>query len=567
MGMFRFARPLVLGASLVITPAALVAQDTGLGAVLAPITDGLAGIGGTSSTGLLGITALQEGANGSGIGDVIDLGGFSVIGDQLDNLGTPLLGLDGNGGLLDVGVLDGDGSAAAGSDGLGGIALISDSNTGNGGLLALGVLNEDNTGNADTLAGIAALSGDDAASGPLAVGVLNGDNTGNGELIGLATLSGTNSGSGDFLGISLLNEDQPLQITSDGAEVVSLNGVTTQLGTIGGSVPVVDESGLAIGGGSDYTVTSSNDLINIGALTGDNAGTGGAIGVGVLAGDNSGSGSVAGVCILCGDGSGSGPLGVGVLSGDGAGTSSDGTINSIAGVGVLSGDGSGNATGLLGAGAVNGSGSGNGGTIGAGVLNGDDSGNGGTVGAGVLNGDGSGNGGTLAAGVLNGDGSGNGGSVGAGVLNGDTSGNGGAVGAGVLNGAGSANGGTLAVGAVNGTNSGQGGAVGVGVANGPRTAAAANNISNTEAICTVVVRDDRTGATRSLKVRCDDVLPVVSTATPRNVQVGDLAFRTMPTAMPAGAEGGVPPCTVIVIDGLGEIAQSVQASCTVGKEV
>lgn len=556
-----FLKPMTLGVCLALAPAVLVAQSTGIGAILAPITEALPGIGGTSSTGLLGVTALQEGANGTGIGDVVDLSGFSVVGDQLDNLGTPLLGLDGNGGLLDVGVLDGDGSANAGTDGLGGIALISDNNTGNGGLLAAGVLNEDNTGNADTLAGLAVLSGDDAASGPIGVGILNGDNSGTGDLIGLSALSGTNSGTGGELGISVLNQGEPLAISTSSTDTLTLAGLTSQASTFGSSVPVIDNSGIAVGGGSAYSPTTSNDLINIGALTGDSAGTGGAIGVGVLAGDGSGSGDVAGVCVLCGDSSGSGPLGVGVLSGSSAGTSSDGAIASLAGVGVLSGDDSGTATGLAGAGVLNGDGSGTGGTIGAGVLNGDGSGSGGTVGAGVLNGDDSGNGGTLAVGALNGDGSGNGGTVGAGVLNGDGSGNGGSLAAGVLNGDGSANSGGVAVGAVNGTNSGQGGTVGVGVANGAQTSGRNATASNTESVCTVVVRDDRTGATRSVKVRCDDVLPAVSQGQTRAVKVGDLTFRMQPATPDAG---GVPPCTVLVLNGLGEISQAGTAECSIG---
>ena len=69
--------------------------------------------------GPLGVTLLQESPNGAGIGDVLTLGRFSVIGDQLDGvLVTPLLGLDGNRGLADLAVLEGDRSALLGPNGL-----------------------------------------------------------------------------------------------------------------------------------------------------------------------------------------------------------------------------------------------------------------------------------------------------------------------------------------------------------------------------------------------------------------------------------------------------------------
>src|SRR5687768_3229905 len=45
-----------------------------------------------SFRGPLGVTILQNGVNGSGVGNVLELGSAAVIADQLDNIGTPLLG-------------------------------------------------------------------------------------------------------------------------------------------------------------------------------------------------------------------------------------------------------------------------------------------------------------------------------------------------------------------------------------------------------------------------------------------------------------------------------------------
>src|SRR5690606_5566150 len=107
------------------------------------------------------------------------------------------------------------------------------------GPLAIGVLNGDNTGTATTLAGIAALSGDNAGTGPIGVGVLNGDGSGNGTLIGLGVLSGTDSGQGGELGISLLNQGEPLAITAGGQDVLSLGTLTdasTSLNSLGNSL-------------------------------------------------------------------------------------------------------------------------------------------------------------------------------------------------------------------------------------------------------------------------------------------------------------------------------------------
>src|SRR5436190_19656125 len=77
--------------------AATTAAPLGSGGNLANLF-GLNLLGGrtTGSTrGPLGVTILQDGVNGSGVGNVLELGNAAVIANQLDNIGTPLLGLDG----------------------------------------------------------------------------------------------------------------------------------------------------------------------------------------------------------------------------------------------------------------------------------------------------------------------------------------------------------------------------------------------------------------------------------------------------------------------------------------
>ncbi|MGQ0530434.1 MAG: beta strand repeat-containing protein [Panacagrimonas sp.] len=589
---------------------------TGLGKGLGNVVTGLLGAQSLNNRshrmrGPLGITVLQEGADGSGIANVLDLGGARVVGDQLDNvLVTPLLGLDGNNGLVDIAVLDGNGTARAADNGLASVAVLSGSRTGNGGLVAvglingdntgntnglagvavlsgnnaangpigIGILNGDNTGNSGVLAGIAALSGDNAGNGPIGVGILNGDNSGNGRLIGVAALSGTNAGNSDNLGVSLLNKDTVLKISLGDMSISAEDLVQAAL-TLASMFPLVDEAGIAVGGGADARPMTHNPLLNVGALTGDNAGTGGLIGVGVLAGDNSGTGSLLGICVLCGDNSGTGIVGAAVLSGDNSGISKAipteaGTIPGLAGVGVLTGDNSGTG-GLVSAAVLAGDNSGNGSIVGAAALSGSNTGNSDLLGVGVLNKAATGNG-QIGVGALNDSAAGNGEFAGIGVLNGAASGNGGIIGFGVLNGEASGNGGVVAVGALNGAASGNGGLIGAGVLNGANsgngliglglinrsieglTAVAAN--SNTEEeVCTVVVRDG-SGASRTGRAQCRAVLPAFNSAAPRSIQLGALNIR--PVAAPAVQDQGTPPCTVIVLDGLGSVSQSSRAVCT-----
>lgn len=588
---------------------------TGLGQGLGGVVTSLLGAqslnGSQRMRGPLGVTVLQEGADGSGIANVLDLGGARVVGDQLDNvLVTPLLGLDGNGGLADVAVFDGSGTARAGDNGLASAAVISGSRTGNGGLAAVGLINGDNTGNTDDLAGVAVLSGNNAANGPLAVGILNGDNTGNsGELlgvaalsgdnaangpigvgilngdnsgngsdIGVAALSGSNAGNGGFLGVSVLNEGELLKVSS-GENSLSAMDFVTAATTTAAMFPLVDQAGIAVGGGPDAMPMTHNPLLNVGALTGDNAGTEGLIGVGVLAGDNSGTGTLAGVCVLCGDDSGTGLIGTAVLSGDNSGVSKAipteaGPIAGLAGVGVLTGDNSG-TDGLVSTAVLAGDDSGNGSIAGAAALSGSNTGNSDLIGAGVLNKAATGNG-QIGIGALNESGAGNGEIAGIGALNGAASGNGGIVGSGVLNGEGSGNGGVVAVGALNGAGSGNGGLIGSGVLNGANSgngliglglinrstaglSTVAANSNTEEEVCTVVVREG-SGASRTGKVQCRAVLPAFNSAAPRSIQMGSLNIQ--PVAAPAAQDQGTPPCTVIVLDAMGQVSQSSRAECT-----
>lgn len=352
----------------------------------------LGGMSGLQATGPIGLTILEEGDNGSGIGQVLALHPIgTLIDDQLDGLGTPLIGLDGDGGLADIGVFNGDDTANAGPAGLLGACVSCGDINGNGGLL-----------------GIAALSGSQVANGSLVgLGVLNENHSGHGGLLGVAALSGTNSGrSSEGLGIGILNAGETLRIDFGGQTRFSLAGAKNSIAGALGEIDLLP--GINIGGVS----RNPNALLNVGVLGGDHAGTGGLIGLAVLSGDHAGQGDLAGVCVLCGDNSGtaSAGLGLAVLSGDAAGTG-----------------------GLLGAGVLVGDNSAQGGLLGAGVLIGDNAGQGGLLGAGALSGDNSGSGDVLGAGVITGDNSGAGGVIGAGVIGGDESGSG-MIGAGALNG-------------------------------------------------------------------------------------------------------------------------------------
>ena len=416
------------------TVASLRGTTSGLTAGLVGLTNnissaplpGLSAVDGPSD-GFLDISVFETGPDGSGYPVILALT-EPVIGQPLADLVLgQMLGLGGENNMLDIAVLGGNQVGNTGNDGLLGTAVLSGADAGNGGLLGIGILNDDNTGT--------------------------------GGLLGLAVLSGNNAGQGGALGVGLLNDGDALHIMYGGDTLFTLDAAASQLA---GLLPIGEiYDGIWIGTGED--VTSANDLLNIGVLAGDNAGSGGLIGVAVLSGDNAAQGSLIGLGVLNGDNSGnSDGLGVAVLSGDNSG-------NGALGVGVLNGDNSGNG-GFLGAGVLNGDNSGNGDVIGAGVLNGDNAGNGGQIGVGVLNGDGSGNGGTLGAGVLNGDESGNGGQIGAGVLNGDDSGTGGALGLGLINDTdsvpGDGNGGNGGNGGGDGGVGGDGGTI-IDVANNP----------------------------------------------------------------------------------------------------
>lgn len=449
------------------TVASLRGTTSGLTAGLVGLTNnissaplpGLSAVDGPSD-GFLDISVFETGPDGSGYPVILALT-EPVIGQPLADLVLgQMLGLGGENNMLDIAVLGGNQVGNTGNDGLLGTAVLSGADAGNGGLLGIGILNDDNTGSGGLL-GLAVLSGNNAGQGgALGVGLLNENNSGNGDQLALGVLSGTHSGqSSEGLGIGLLNDGDALHIMYGGDTLFTLDAAASQLA---GLLPIGEiYDGIWIGTGED--VTSANDLLNIGVLAGDNAGSGGFIGVAVLSGDNAAQGSLIGLGVLNGDHSGnSDGLGVAVLSGDNSG-------NGALGVGVLNGDNSGNG-GFLGAGVLNGDNSGNGDVIGAGVLNGDNAGNGGQIGVGVLNGDGSGNGGTLGAGVLNGDESGNGGQIGAGVLNGDDSGTGGALGLGLINDTdsvpGDGNGGNGGNGGGDGGVGGDGGTI-IDVANNP----------------------------------------------------------------------------------------------------
>lgn len=309
------------------------------------------------------VSVLENGADGSGINQVLGLGGnnatSSLIGNQLNNtLVTPLLGLPrGTAQPIDVAVLGGDGVGNSNLDGLAGVAVLSGSNVAHGGLVGLGLLNRDNTGS--------------------------------GQLLGVAALSGSNSGnSSEGLGIGLLNRGEALGVSYAGARVVTLGSLASQAQ---GALPGLDQGGLAIAGGQP--VTSSNPLLNAGLLAGDNAGNAGLLGVAALSGNNAANAQLIGVGLLNQSGSGKGALGVDVLSGNGSGVSSNG-----AGIAVLSGDHSG-AGSAIGAGVLTGSSSGTGGMLGAGVLSGDKSGQSAMAGVAALSGAGSGAGGTLGGNV------------------------------------------------------------------------------------------------------------------------------------------------------------------------
>ena len=160
---------------------AATAAASPLPQIVAPVLSTLAlpalgGMSGLQAAGPVGLTILEEGDNGSGIGQVLALHPIgTLIDDQLDGLGTPLIGLDGDGGLADIGVFNGDDTANAGPDGLLGACISCGDINGNGGLL-----------------GIAALSGSNVANGSLiGLGLLNENNTGSGSLLGFAALSGT----------------------------------------------------------------------------------------------------------------------------------------------------------------------------------------------------------------------------------------------------------------------------------------------------------------------------------------------------------------------------------------
>jgi len=329
------------------------------------------------------LTVLENGANGSGISQVLGLGSNNItstlIGNQLNNtVGTPLLGLPvGTAQPIDVAVLGGDGVGNSNLTGLAGVAALSGNNVGNGGLVGLGVI--------------------------------NGNTTGNGQLLGVAALSGTGSAnSTQGLGVGVLNRGEPLRVTAGGNSVLTLATLTNPAR---GSLPGLDQGGLAIGG--SQPVTSSNPLLNVGLLAGDNAGGGGALGVAALSGNNAASAQLVGVGLLNQSGSAKAPVAVDVLSGNGSGISSNGV-----GIAALSGSNSGSG-GVVGAGVLTGSNSGSGGVLGAGVLSGAGSGTSPMAGVAALSGAGSGAGGALGGNVA---GSGNGATGGGGTGGGNAGG-------------------------------------------------------------------------------------------------------------------------------------------------
>jgi hypothetical protein len=465
----------------------------------------LPGLGSNDAPGPLGITVLQEGADGSGydyvasseqlnplyalnpltndvvagtvntvtesllgrqvITDNTLLDNDHLVDDGLDNnLVTPLLGLDGDGGFLDVALFDGNGTANAGDNGIG-AAVGSGSFTGNGGAIGLGVANDGVSGN----------------GGQIGIGVANqGPVSGNGGQIGIGVLSGEASGNGGTLGVGLLNENDTLHVC-----VAGNCGTFDDLATATGASPLIDSSGIVVGGGSDAATSGgSNPLLNAGVLTGDDVGNGGLIWLGVLAGSNSAKGQLLGACVLCGDDvANGGSLGVAALSGNNSGNGSyeTGLLPVGVGVGVLSGNNSGNG-GDVGIGALSGNGAGTGELAGIGALSGASSGNSDTIGVGAVN-NGGGAGGGSTDGSGGGTGSGNGGLVGAGVISDSGSGGG-------NNGGGNNGGGN------NGGNNGGGNSGGSSIAE-----------AADEGFCVLEVRDGKGRVVQTVRRPCKQVTP------------------------------------------------------------
>ncbi len=242
---------------------------------------------------------------GSGNGGAIPLPDNGV--NQLDPTNA-------TGGMLDVGVFDGDGTANA-AGGIG-AAVGSGSNTGNG-TIGVGVGNDTNTGNGSAI-GIAALS--DGRGGPV----------------------GNNDGSGQ-LGISALNQGDALTVCGMGmcggvgnAQAMTGNSIVIPSSFMGQNNPLITAAILA---GDNQG--NGEALISAAVLSGNNSGNGGTIALGVLSGDNVGQGGLVGAGVLTGDNSATGSIAAGVLTGNNSALTNNGEAGrGLLAAGVLTGNNS-----------------------------------------------------------------------------------------------------------------------------------------------------------------------------------------------------------------------------------
>ena len=199
-------------------------------------------------------------------------------------------------------------------------------------------------------------------SGLIGIGILDGDGSGNGILLGISALGGGDSGqASQGLGIGVLNQDELIHLQIGGAEVVGIplaNGIGNALHDllraltvpVGNALPNLNLlPGISLLGGDD--LTSSNPLLNLGLLVGDNAGSGGAVGIALISGRDTAEASLIGIGVLnLGDGGESGRTGesdIGILDGERSGR------GDLLGISVLGGDGSGTAERGIGLGLLN----------------------------------------------------------------------------------------------------------------------------------------------------------------------------------------------------------------------
>jgi OOP family OmpA-OmpF porin len=179
-----------------------------------------------------------------------------TIVDTIDQLTAMIsdgsLQLGGLAGLNDqpvaLAILGEPNSGNSTSEGLAGIALLTDGASGNGGLIGLSVLGGDNAGNGD-LIGISVLGGANSGnSNMLGVAVLNGSNSGNGGTLAVAAINGANSGNTDFGSVTVLNGPNS---SRDGAVTVAAINATSN----------AEKSGTADCNASGATACSNTEFL------------------------------------------------------------------------------------------------------------------------------------------------------------------------------------------------------------------------------------------------------------------------------------------------------------------